>query len=208
MASPGPAEPPPPVGYNAWTSVTYGGGLFVAVAWNYPGRGNEKWVMTSPDGITWTSRKAAASKSGWSSVTYGGGLFVVVGGNRVMTSPDGITWTSRKAAANTDWSSVTYGGGLFVAVAWNYPGRGNKKRVMTSPDGITWTIRKSAASNNWDSVTYAGGLFVAVGSGAVMTSGTFTPSSVIGTRAARSAAVTSSTTTAPGPGSPRSAAAQ
>jgi len=45
--------------------------------------------MTSPDGITWTSRTSAAD-NGWSSVTYGNGLFDAVSingtGNRVMTS--------------------------------------------------------------------------------------------------------------------------
>jgi hypothetical protein len=52
--------------------------------------------MTSPDGITWTARNAAADNN-WSGVTYGGPagseLFVAVAtsgtGNRVMTSPDG-----------------------------------------------------------------------------------------------------------------------
>jgi len=140
-----------------WRSVTYGGGLFVAVADS--GTGNR--VMTSPDGITWTTRTSAANIS-WRGVTYGGGLFVAVAdsgtGNRVMTSPDGITWTIRTSAADNGWYRVTYGGGLFVAVA--YTGTGN--RVMTSPDGITWTTRTSAADNDWLSVTYGGGLFVAV----------------------------------------------
>ncbi|MFA5933832.1 MAG: tail fiber domain-containing protein [Candidatus Paceibacterota bacterium] len=139
---------------NQWLGVTYGNGLFVAVAINGTGDG----VMTSPDGINWTSRTSAADNS-WTSVTYGNGLFVAVAssgtGNRVMTSPNGITWTSRTGAPDDSWNSVTYGNGLFVAVS----GNGN---VMTSPDGITWTSRTSAASNNWRSVTYGNGLFVAV----------------------------------------------
>jgi hypothetical protein len=69
---------------NNWFSVTYGNGLFVAVATS--GTGNR--VMTSPDGITWTARTSAADNS-WFSVTYGNGLFVAVAisgtGNRVMT---------------------------------------------------------------------------------------------------------------------------
>ncbi|MDC1474477.1 hypothetical protein N8350_02575, partial [Candidatus Nanopelagicales bacterium] len=102
--------------------------LFVAVASS--GTGNR--VMTSPDGITWTSRTSAADNA-WRSVTYGAGLFVAVAsysgtGNRVMTSPNGITWTSRTSAADNNWQSVTYRAGLFVAVASS--GTGN--RVMTS----------------------------------------------------------------------------
>ncbi|MFM2374746.1 MAG: hypothetical protein RLZZ234_741, partial [Candidatus Parcubacteria bacterium] len=120
---------------NTWRSVTYGNGLFVAVA--QTGTGNR--VMTSTDGITWTSRTSAADNS-WYSVTYGNGLFVAVAfsgtGNRVMTSPDGITWTSRTSAADHVWDSVTYANGLFVAVACGVTGiscnatAGN--RVMTS----------------------------------------------------------------------------
>ena len=90
---------------NFWYSVTYGNGLFVAVA----GSGTGNRVMTSPDGITWTSRTSAADNN-WQSVTYGNGIFVAVAqtgtGNRVMTSPDGITWTSRTSAANNRKSVV------------------------------------------------------------------------------------------------------
>ncbi|MBK9339154.1 MAG: hypothetical protein IPM98_22525 [Lewinellaceae bacterium] len=138
---------------NQWNRVTYGNGLFVAVASDGTNR-----VMTSPDGITWTARNAAAANAWWS-VTYGNGLFVAVaqdGANRVMTSPDGITWTARNAAAASNWISVTYANGLFVAVAWT-----GTNRVMTSPDGITWTARNAAAANQWVSVTYGNGLFVA-----------------------------------------------
>lgn len=117
---------------NAWRSVAYGNGLFVAVAES--GTGNR--VMTSPDGITWTSRTSAADND-WSSVTFGNGLFVAVAGsgsgNRVMTSLDGINWSIRTSTADVIWRSVTYGNGLFVAVGGR-PGVGNL--VMTSPDGI------------------------------------------------------------------------
>jgi predicted RecA/RadA family phage recombinase len=140
-----------------WSSITYGNGLFVAVA-----DSGTNLVMTSSDGITWTARTAPGNT--WSSVTYGNGLFVAVAqsgtANRVMTSPDGINWTTRTSAADNSWTSVTYGNGLFVAVAST--GTGN--RVMTSPDGITWTIRTSASNSSWVSVTYGNGLFVAVSS--------------------------------------------
>jgi gliding motility-associated-like protein len=149
-----------------WYNVTYGNGLFVAIA----GLGAGSQVMTSPDGIAWTAQ-TSPSGSDWYSITYGNGLFVAVafsGTNQVMTSPDGITWTARTAAAY-QWRSVTYGNGLFVAVASS----GTGDRVMTSTDGITWTSRASAADNNWGSVTYGNGIFVAVsfdGTNRVMTS--------------------------------------
>jgi hypothetical protein len=153
---------------NGWRSVTYGNGLFVAVS----SSGTNK-VMTSPDGVTWTSRSSGTNF--WTSVTYGNGLFVAVAlsgsGNRVMTSPDGITWTNQTSAADNTWNSVTYGNGVFVAVS---SAGVAGSRVMTSPDGVTWTLRSSAADNSWNGVIYGNGLFVAVaGSGSgnrVMTS--------------------------------------
>src|SRR3989304_1758276 len=144
-----------------WRSVTFGGGLFVAVADS--GTGNR--VMTSPDGITWTTRTSAAN-NGWFSVTYGGGLFVAVAntgtGNRVMTSPDGITWTSRTSAADQAWEDVTWSPelGLFVAA-----GNGTTAAIMTSPDGINWTSRTGPGSNvSWAGITWSPelGLFAAV----------------------------------------------
>ncbi len=141
---------------NNWQSVTYGNGMFVAVA----GSGTGNRVMTSPDGINWTTRTSAADND-WRAVTYGNGLFVAVAGsgtgNRVMTSPDGINWTIRTSSIDSNWLDITYGNGLFVAVA----DTGGTNSVMTSPDGITWTTR-TAVSNTWASVTYGNGLFVAV----------------------------------------------
>ena len=86
---------------NVWRAVTYGNGLFVAVAFDGTNR-----VMTSPDGITWTAR-VAAENNNWYGVTYGNGLFVAVaynGTNRVMTSgalfqPTATTY----CAASTIW---------------------------------------------------------------------------------------------------------
>jgi hypothetical protein len=148
-------------GLNNWRSVTYGtdpsgNGLYVAIASS--GIGNR--VMTSSDGITWSSQTSAADNQ-WQSVTYGNGLFVAVsidGTNRVMTSTNGSLWTPRAAAFSNAWQSVTYGSGLFVAVATS--GTGN--RVMTSINGTSWTIQASAADNAWQSVTYGNGKFVAV----------------------------------------------
>jgi hypothetical protein len=141
----------------SWEGMTYGAGLFVAVAAD----GATNRVMTSPDGITWTARTSADETTQWEGITYAAGLFVAVGsagaGNRVMTSPDGITWTARTASEASDWQSVAYGSGLYVAVA-----SAGSNRVMTSPDGVTWTSR-AVTTGSWRSVTFGNGLFVAVG---------------------------------------------
>lgn len=142
---------------NIWRSVTYGNGLFVAVA----ASGSGDRVMTSPDGINWTLR-TTPNDNNWVSVTYGHGLFVAVSNsgssNRIMTSPDGITWTPRTTPNDISWRSIAYGNGMFVAVAIT----GLNNRVMTSPDGINWTTRTNPVNNAWYGITYGNGLFVAV----------------------------------------------
>jgi len=150
-----------PLPANGWSSITYGNGIFVVVAW---GRG----VIKSSDGNTWTL--VTTPDKNWSSVTYGNGVFVAVagGGGGVMKSQDGDTW-SLVSSPDKNWCSVTYGNGVFVAVAG-----GGGGGVMKSPDGNTntWTL-VSTPDKNWSSVTYGNGLFVAVawgGGGVVMTS--------------------------------------
>lgn len=151
---------------NTWFAITYGNGLFVALAQDGTHR-----VMSSPDGITWTLRSAAVV-AGWEGITYGNGHFVAVGGIvdgcKIMTSADGISWTERAPPSTSGGcKSVTYGNGMFVAV-----GPGNP-RVMTSIDGITWTSQTSPGSPDWWSVAYANNTFAAiayVGTPQVMTS--------------------------------------
>jgi len=153
---------------NNWISVTYGNGMFVAVA----NTGTVNRIMTSSDGVNWTAQ-AAPEQNNWVSVTYGGGQFVAVANagtaNRIMTSPDGMNWTAQAAPEQNGWISVAYGNGMFVAVA----NAGTVNRIMTSLDGANWTAQAAPERNGWRSVTYGNGMFVAVatdGSNRIMTS--------------------------------------
>ena len=125
-----------------WTSVVYGYGTFVAVG-GFTTLSDRPAVITSTDGITWTSRSIPESCN-WKSVTFGGtpGLFVAVGniGNEdngvctheVITSPDGITWTGVSSSVESSlWTSVTYGGGTYVAVAKSVNNNTPPPQVMT-----------------------------------------------------------------------------
>ena len=88
-------------------------GLFVVV-------GATGKILTSPDGITWTSQTGGVSVT-LQGVTYSEplGLFVAVGAvGTILTSLDGITWTSQTSEVSTDLYSAVYSEhlGLFVAV--------------------------------------------------------------------------------------------
>jgi hypothetical protein len=149
-----------PIPTLSWSNISYGNGVYVAVATS----GTGSRAMTSPDGVTWTLRTTPTDNQ-WYDITFGNGLFVAVAGNgsgtgdRVMTSPDGINWTIGTTPADNIWNSVIYANGQFVAVATS-GAAGN--RVMTSPDGITWTLRTAANSNAWSGVAYGNGLYVGV----------------------------------------------
>jgi hypothetical protein len=115
--------------------------------------------MTSPDGITWTTR-ASAANNGWLSVTWSSelGLLVAVSisgtGDRIMTSPDGINWTTRASAADNNWKSITWSSelGLFVAVS----DIGTGDRVMTSQSIYTnpvTIINRSISETTSDYIT-------------------------------------------------------
>ncbi|MCW3119951.1 MAG: C-terminal target protein, partial [Chitinophagaceae bacterium] len=121
---------------NNWYGVTYGNGLFVAVASS--GTGNR--VMTSPDGIVWTIRSSAADNT-WTSVTYANGLFVAVAnsgtGNRAMTS------------------------GSFVLLPVNWLSiHGNLNRVkqaeinwrVAEQNVIRYQVEKSSGANSFSSI--------------------------------------------------------
>ena len=141
---------------NSWNSVCYGNGLFVAVASS--GTGNR--VMTSPDGINWTS--GTCPDSNWTSVCYGNGQFVAVGdGEDVIISPDGINWTLHSSGKDESWTSVCYGNDRYVAV-----GVTGVDRAMYSFDGIIWNYG-TTSENNYREVCYGNGQFVAVSSLAV-----------------------------------------
>ena len=89
--------------------------------------------MTSPDGITWTSRSAAAANQ-WNAVTFGNGLFVAVsdsGTDRVYDHPQTAS-LGPPHKRSTTWQAVAYGNGVFAAVA-----SGGANRVMTSPAAST-----------------------------------------------------------------------
>jgi hypothetical protein len=144
-----------PLGATDYPSgCAFGAGLYVIVAAN--GK-----IITSPDGVTWTSRTSGTALALlW--VTFASGKFVAVGGDGatavILTSTDGITWTSRTVPGGiVSISTVAFGASVFVAVA----STGAASKVITSPDGVTWTTQAYApASPLGPALIFAGGLFV------------------------------------------------
>jgi hypothetical protein len=114
-------------------SVTWAPELGLLVAVSRTGTGDR--VMTSPDGINWTTQSSAADIQ-WVSVTWAKelGLLVAVSntgtGNRIMVSPDGIKWSLVVSPIDNAWTFVTWAEEIGVLVAVAISGTGN--RVMTT----------------------------------------------------------------------------
>lgn len=125
---------PPPNGQVR--SAVFANDIFVAV-------GNNGFIITSPDGITWTQRTSPNTRR-FRSVTYGKGLFVAVSddgtGGRTIYSSDGITWLA-STSLTIDCTSVTYFNGYFIAI--NGFSSNNRAR---STDGIIWTVSSLTGS--------------------------------------------------------------
>jgi photosystem II stability/assembly factor-like uncharacterized protein len=164
-------------------SITFGNNTFVAV-------GDNGYIATSPDGITWTYRNVGTSYD-FQAVTFANNTFVVVG-DGVFTSPDGITWTERavpqpapectwEKKLNAQLKAVTYGNGMFVAVGCvvcTVP-LGElyeiRYQILASPDGINWNwigieILSTLFKCCLEDIAYGNGLFMAVGDFCVFTS--------------------------------------
>lgn len=141
---------------NEWRSLTYGAGLYVAVART----GGTNSVLTSPDGETWTVR-ALPSGAYIGSLAYGNATFVAVGSgfgtNYIFTSSSAITWISQTVPVSmTNLNSVVYGNGKFVAISEGH--------ATVSTDGITWSVREPISLTftfGWFRVAYANGFFFA-----------------------------------------------
>ena len=151
---------------NNWQSITYGNGLFVAIANTNVVTPNK--IMTSPDGINWTLRQVPVQNN-WVSITYGNGLFVAVAddGNdnqRFLTSTDSINWSTITTPA-VSWKRVVYGNGRFVACA-NVSVLPSTT-IARSFDGINWNY---SSPTNFIDLNYGNNTFVGITNTNVLTS--------------------------------------
>jgi hypothetical protein len=142
-------------------AVTWGFDQFVAV-------GN--WILvTSPDGVTWTSPWASPVIN-FRDVIWAGdplNLFVAAGpGNKVSTSADGVTWTERSVglSSNQHVDSLAWNGSKLVAAGGGLST--TDRFVATSEDTISWNINSfPTITSQFRDIIWDGSQFMAVESG-------------------------------------------
>ena len=123
-----------------YRDVTFGGGLFVAVADQIDGLSR---VSYSSDGKSWSN--VSGHRGDWRGIAYGAGYYVAVsrantkvypeGPSQIMYSTDAINWTIHPSISpETNWNAIAYGNGKFVVVGEPSPSGENNVMVLDVPD--------------------------------------------------------------------------
>jgi len=129
--------------------VTYGQGLYVAV-------GTSSTILTSPDGVTWTSQSSPYTVN-FDDVAFANGVFIAVGDSAspILYSADGITWSIGSGTSPASARGVAYGNSKWVVVA-------NGAVYISTNNGVSWaTTIAISALTNVTSVSFANGYFIA-----------------------------------------------
>jgi hypothetical protein len=148
-------------------SVTYGGGIFVAV-----GLGNNR-IATSTDGLIWTGQGNLTFNQNGNDVAYDGiGRFVAVGGccgvGSIATTVDPLNASAWDNTVGnniffTAGNGIAYGAGQWVAV-----GFGVSHTIANSADGKVWigqgvSVFGPSSNAQGFKVAFGNGRFIAVG---------------------------------------------
>jgi hypothetical protein len=142
-------------------TATYGNGVFVAA-------GDASSLVTSTDGVTWTSRNPnfPAGTTDIFGSDFGGGIFVIGTDNgSLATSTDGATWTLRTSGTTSSIEAVAYGNSLYVIAGAN-------GFLRTSTDAITWTARTTGTTKKINAVKYLNSQWVYVGNDSTLATST------------------------------------
>ncbi len=136
--------------------VAWNGSLYAALSIS----SNE--IVTSPDGINWTSQAVGDASTRLRNIESDGSRFVAIGSNtEVYTSPDGIAWTlEANPLPRNSVSDLHWDGSRFVAVS--------SDQFLTSADGAEWvsnTVGTAGSATSSATVTRHSGLNI-IGSNA------------------------------------------
>lgn len=128
-------------------SAAFGNGVFVI-----GGGDSSTSIISSSDGITWTSR---STPSGTLDIAFGNGVFISVSGDSTsMRSVDGISWEPITIAGKPN--KIEYLDGFFVAASNN--------SAAISQDGVAWESREFP-TGDFRALAAQGGRFLALGTG-------------------------------------------
>jgi hypothetical protein len=102
----------------------------------YVAAGDQGSIVSSPDGVTWTTRTSGTTVTLYD-VAHGNGRYVAVGqGGKILASDDGVAWTPASSPSSRDLRAVAWHVDRFFAVGGDYSAGAE---TLESMDGTTWT---------------------------------------------------------------------
>ncbi|MBU2098134.1 MAG: hypothetical protein KKD00_05190, partial [Gammaproteobacteria bacterium] len=112
--------------------------LFVAV-------GDSGRIVTSPDGLNWTTRASGLTTNHLMAFEHNGTVFVAVGtAGEILTSSDAMNWIKRTSGTGQNLQSVCFGNGI-----WFAGGAANANNSCRSLNqGATWVTVSVDVSTN------------------------------------------------------------
>lgn len=150
-------------------------GKFFMVGGAIPGYTYSNRVISSVDGVTWTTVREHGDANGFTPsnahgvLSYNGYLWVIgpyangtTRTNEVWRSSDGVSWTKVRSDGDANGFSKTHSHSVVVYNGYMYKLGGmnasgvNENSVYRSTDGVTWTtVREHGAQNGFTGVSYA-----------------------------------------------------
>jgi hypothetical protein len=133
--------------------LTFANGHFVGVGY---GALRPIYIISSTDGLNWSSPASYPTSNTLLAVTYGNGLYVAVGeSGTIVRSSDLVTWTVCNSGTTKTLRAITYTGTRFLA-------GGDSATMLRSVDGLSWTP-SPASSFDVRGLASGNGAVVAVG---------------------------------------------
>lgn len=134
--------------------ITFNNNKFVLV-------GPSSLIMTSTDGITWTS-EISQGVSDWYNVEYLKDKFYCLGSFcSAESSSDAESWTICNVGKISPLNDVIYVNNQFIAV-------GESGTIVTSSDGNTWLNRLFGSNFTLNGVTFGNNIYVVVGNNGII----------------------------------------
>jgi PKD domain len=163
---------------NTLSSVSYGGGTFVAVG--YVPNNGDSTILTSSDGLTWTNRSAGAGVANWQDLRYiqwAKDRFIASGWySKLRQSTDlGASFTTTRTVVE-DTPALAYGNGVWLAAGVDRD-RANADADLVSTDGSNWTSLVTPALDDRNAAIFFKNTFITAGDNhSIRQSGAILPS--------------------------------
>jgi hypothetical protein len=118
----------PSVSSNAiFNEVIWDGARFLAVGQN----SISNYILTSPDGSTWTTANAPQDGKLWQTIAWNGNRYVVAGNaDYVLVSEDAQNWSIHEPEGYFGVNELVWNGLSFIGA--------HDGGIMVSPDGLSW----------------------------------------------------------------------